>query len=842
MNVFPKTASSWLAGLTVMATAPWLSAAPFLDETSYQKEILPFFQKYCVECHGPDEQESGLRLDTLSIDMHDQEAAQYWLEVMDLLNLEEMPPAKSPQPTTEERVRVANWIASETGRVQKMAHSTGGRILLRRLTRSEYENTVRDLLGVTFEPGRTPVDLLPPDGQLEGFTKVSKALLLDPSLMATYLDVAEEVVDRALTLGPPPVPTVRTRLEYEEFYEGDQSRLRIVTDDGAISYGDGYRTFGELKHPFGGKMIPVPGKYAVRWRAGAEPGPDGKPVYIKVYRQSDGVVWQGQLDATLEDPAVYEAIREFDPVGGELKIEMSDPLSVGIVNRHQGRRSDVRDELIKAGKAREGAQMTAEMKLEGIYGMGRLDPEKREIDHHKKIFVDYIEIEGPLYEQWPPESIDKIFFAGTDPENFTNEYAKAIIERLLPRAYRRPVANDEIKTIYDLYLAEREMGSDWLRGLQTALSGMLVAPQFLYLAEPGEEKKPRRLRPYELASRLSYFIWSTMPDEELFKLAENGKLLHPKVLDEQVERMLRDPKAENLVNGFAAQWLKAEDFDRFEPDNKLYPKFYEPQFAQINEDLNREPLEFFRELLVNNGDARAMLDSDWLVINKRLAEYYGLPSKGLENDKFVKVKLPADSPRGGLLGMGAVHKWGSDGNRTKPVDRGKYVLEVLFNDPPNPPPPNVGEVEPNVKGKKLTVRERLEQHRQIPSCAACHSGLDPYGLALENFNVIGQWRDQQDGEGQNMWRDDAPPIDASGELPNGKTFANLEEFKELMQAQSDRFARGLSEKLFIYALGRTVEPSDRKTIETLVRQLENNDYQLSSLIKGLVRSEPFLTK
>lgn len=325
-----------------------------------------------------------------------------------------------------------------------------------------------------------------------------------------------------------------------------------------------------------------------------------------------------------------------------------------------------------------------------------------------------------------------------------------------------------------------------------------------------------------------------MPDEELFAAARAGTLRSPRELRRQVDRMLADSKADRFVEGFARQWLRTDDFLAFTPDKYLY-RDYDPK---LGEAAVREPLEFFRTVLQEDRSALAFLDADFAVINQRLAEHYGI--EGVHGEAFREVPLPADSRRGGLLAMAGVHLAGSDGIRTKPVSRAVYVREVLFNDPPDPPPPNAGEVEPNIEGERLTVRERLLQHQQIEACAACHRSLDPYGLALENFNAIGAWRQRQDGE--DFRGDRRPEINASGRLPNGQSFANFEEFRQRLVQQDGRFRRGLAEKLLVYALGRPVEPGDESTLQAATDHMEKTGNTFRGLIHSLVTSKAFLTK
>jgi hypothetical protein len=325
-----------------------------------------------------------------------------------------------------------------------------------------------------------------------------------------------------------------------------------------------------------------------------------------------------------------------------------------------------------------------------------------------------------------------------------------------------------------------------------------------------------------------------MPDDALFELADAGKLRDPAVLAGQVDRMLADPKSAALVQGFGAQWLRTDEFRNFKPDEYIYKEYND----KLGAAMVGQTLAFFEHVLRNDLPVSTFLDSDFTLANATLAKFYGIP--GVTGDAFSVVKLPPDSPRGGLLGQAGVMLRGSDGNRTKPVTRGVYVREVLFNDPPDPPPPNVGEIEPNVEGKKLTVRDRLLQHQKIEACASCHRGIDPYGLALENFNVIGAWRDRQDGE--DFRGGDGPPIDATGKLPNGKSFADYKEFKLRLVEQKDRFRRALAEKMFTYAAGRAPEAADRGTIDRCTGAMTAGPDTLHTLIKTIVASEAFQTK
>lgn len=842
-----------LAPLATFLLAFASSAAEPLvsDRASYESDVVPFLEKHCFSCHGPEKQKGDLRLDDLEIDFADTSTLSHWIEVMDNINLGEMPPEDEPVPAVDEISAVAGWIASEIRHAEQVARSTGGRVMIRRLNRTEYANTVRDLLHLDFLPGEGPLDVLPPDGALDGFDKVSKALLLDPSLMNQYFDVAEIVADKAVVTGPPPVPTRTNRMEYENISGGIEyikhGRDTIVTEDGLITMNQGMRSDENLRHPWSDKLIPMRGTYRLRLRVGADPGERGEPLYIRISRSGDGDIWSGKVTGTIEEPQVIEVTRAFDvPGSDEIQVRFENPQSFSRVNYFYTDTRKRADDAIKEGRGSEGGRIRARNFAEGMIGQSRPEPESFDTSGYARLFFDWIELEGPIYEQWPPKSTDALFSKVSidDAETLDREEAlnraREIFGELLPRAFRRPVREEEIDRIVEVVRAEQEAGEPFPESVRAGIIATLCSPSFLLLFEslddPEEDIRP--LDDYEIASRLSYYLWSSMPDEELFSLAESGKLSDPKVRAAQVDRMLSDPKAEAMIDGFASQWLKAGEFDRFDVDSRLYRDYFAVENGGLNEAVNREPLAFFREILENDLSALQFLDADWTMANETVARWYGIP--GVSGSNFQRVALPSDSGRGGLVAMAAVHKWGSDGNRTKPVERGKYLLEVLFNDPPPPPPPNVDEVEPNVQGENLTVRQRLDKHREIESCRACHARIDPYGLALENFNVVGKWRTKQDGE-RGYWPDEAV-IDPSGTFPNGRAFENIDEFRDGLVEQSDRFLRGLSEKMLTYALGRGIEPTDRGLVDGLIETMKANEHTFRSLIHGIVESDTFVQK
>ncbi len=837
----------------------WLSATPLAAADPFGQAISPVLRTHCLRCHGADKAQGEFRVDTLTADFGQRENATAWIEVRDRINRGEMPPADEPQPRTQQITAISQWITANLRAAERAALASGGNVLLRRMNRHEYTNTIADLLYLKFPSGESPLDVLPPDGAAEGFDKVSAALLLDPSLMESYYRVALRIAERAIVAGPPEYPTEKMRQEFEEIPNSTAigylvTRLGMRPVEGGLQLVQGNtRSFGMLKYP-GRKdnnVAPVNGFYRFTIRASGAPGADGQVPRMRLsHNHPDDkmqTIMEMDVTAPWDEPREYSVVVPRDTLGGELNTSI-----VNGTELYMGQRpgEDFRRRTDRVGDKNNFAEvirLSGRVVAEGWGGdRSTPDPTKLDLTQYPRLFIDYLEVEGPLYDQWPPRSHETLL--GKDQplphaEDSTQKklaHARGVFEQFLPRAWRRPVQPEEAEPILKVVATELAAGQSYLGALRVGLAAALTSPKFLYLVEPRPQQAAthpnaarRALNDYELANRLSYFLWSSMPDDELFALAAAGKLRDRGTLATQVDRMLADPRIDRFVNGFARQWLRTDTFLAFAPD-PMY-KAFDPA---LGDAMVREPLEFFRTVLGDHLSVLSFIDSDFVVVNDRLARHYGI--EDVRGEEFRKVRLSADSPRGGLLGMAGVHLAGSDGQRTKPVSRAVYVREVLFNDPPDPPPPNVGEIEPNISGEKLTVRDRLLQHQQIESCAACHRALDPYGLALENFNVIGAWRDQQDGE--NFRGANTPPVDASGKLPSGAQFGNFEEYRAALLRQANRFRRGLAEKMLVYALGRPVEPTDDATLEEAVQKMANQQDTLRSLIQSLTASQAFQTK
>jgi hypothetical protein len=468
---------------------------------------------------------------------------------------------------------------------------------------------------------------------------------------------------------------------------------------------------------------------------------------------------------------------------------------------------------------------------------------KHDIAKLPRLWIGKMEWEGPIVD-WPPKGRKALFFAGEERED--DGYLREIFARFLPKAYRRPVTNEELERVVQWTLAVKaEQGLSFPLAVREGVKNVLCSPAFLYIggeATPfsAPEKAPAAPRPldsWQLASRLSYLLWSTAPDDELYHLASENKFQDSAVLRQQVKRMIADPKSWELVRNFAGQWLNVRNFDNGNPPNRAVYRFYDDA---LRDSSKREPLEFFKLVMKENLPITNFIDSDFLVIDERLAKHYEID--GVEGEAFRRVAAPADHRRGGVLGMAGILTYLADGTRTLPVRRAAWVLDTLWNDPVPNPPPNVGDL-PVIKDKekKLSVRERLEQHRLTESCASCHSRVDSFGLALENYDATGMWRDRQNGEGMNGKKWD-PALNITGQLPDGTAFNTLQEYKAALLAKKETFIKAFTEKFLCYTLGRPIGYADHLTVDEIIAHSADGGYRLEDLIQSVVDSNYFKTQ
>lgn len=858
------------------ACLPGFAASTAHAQTfSFDQHVLPFLQNHCYQCHDAREAQAGFRIDELGTDFLSGRNADKWREVIDRINLGDMPPEGEPRPDPDAAFAVVQWVGEQLRIAQREARMAGGRILMRRLNRQEYAYTVGDLFQLDPHFVAKLTEELPADGKAEGFDRIAAALFFDQTQLQKYLELAELISHEVLQDAPPHPETYTWQATR---HLGERERVKVnenldhMIDSGAASHSKSERGlevwaavhYGGPTSEFIGfppgpppnlnKLVTQDGYYRVRVRGGTFPGESGKPIQLKL-TYGRGTPLQKEflipLKGTLDQPEVTEQI-VFLRVGGadmnrgfqmswngiwDVRIANPDWSALNLrmlqVSGKIGRAVAAGDQELQQELQREREQVLHDMSQ--FNGTRWVYKEGYDLATVPRILVDTIEVEGPIAKEWPPASHQALGIEAGLPESDTEVHE--LFAHLLPRAYRRPVDADEIESIVAVVAAARhEFDLPMIEALRLGIQTMLCSPGFVFLQEPQQEPtsdQPRPLTATELASRLSYFLWSSLPDEELFALAENEQLLAPESLQQQVSRMLADPRSRRFVERFAGQWLDVDQFGSVMPG-----KEYRDYDEQLEAASRTEPLAFFEYVLQEDLPLTNFLDSDFLVINERLAKHYGI--EGVTGAEFRVVPIKPEDHRGGVLGMAGLLTLLSDGTRTLPVRRAAWVLEHLLNDPPAPPPPNAGEIQPNTKGERLTVRQRLALHRNEPTCASCHAKLDGYGLALENYDAIGAWRTHQNGEG--FRAANAPEIDASGVLKSGREFQDLPGFKAALLAEQDKFIRALSEKMLTYALGRPVGYLDRDTVDQLVHALTENENRIESLLQAIVVSQPFLTK
>jgi hypothetical protein len=741
-----------------------------------------FLESRCYQCHDEESAKGGLNLEGRSMDFGSEEGGSVWTEVHDRIARGEMPPEDAEQPSDVERARNRQVLA------ELLTEADRGRreVVLRRLNRVEYENTVRDLFGIEV----FVKDLLPEDASSHGFDNIGAALSVSTEQMQAYLDAADVVLDAVF--GPEEKPKhVATTVNLRDILKDTEGAKTVrVTEDGVVLFNSGYNP--SVLSRFDN---PGPGRYRVRIQAKAVQ--TDKPVTMLVF----GGVW-GLRDKH---------------VAGFFDIPPGEMTTIEIIDRLW-----------------EPSDTFEIYPFDTVHGQN--DP-----DHYDGpgLFVGDVEIEGPLGE-WPPPSRMRLL-GGVDPSTGRLGDAERILGGLLPQAFRRPAEAEDLAPILVLVKDSLEAGKSFEAALRSGLKGILCAPEFLFFDEPGDG----RLGDDALASRLSYFLWSSMPDAALFTLAERGRLHEPDVLHEQVERMLRDGKVQRFIENFTGQWLRLREIDFTLPDEKLYPDYDELLKRSMVEESHR----FFEELLEADLSVANFIDSDFVFINERLARHYGI--EGVTGQEVRKVMLPPESVRGGVLTQASILKVTANGTATSPVMRGVWLLDNLLGQPSPPPPPGVPAVEPDIRGA-TTIREQLDKHRNVESCARCHRRIDPPGFALESFDVIGGWREYYRTVDTGGWieRDSryphrnvqyrkGPDVDATGRTASGLEFRDIRDYKRFLLENREQVARCLTEKLLTYALGRGLGFSDRAEVEAIAARLTPPNDGLRALVRAIVESEAF---
>jgi hypothetical protein len=721
---------------------------------------------------------AGLNLLALDEDNLDKNGV-VWEKMLRKMRNREMPPAGRPRPGPATYDALVAYIEDERDRLAELRPNPG-RPTLHRLNRTEYANTVRDLLALEIDA----TELLPADDIGYGFDNIGDVLTVSPLLLERYLSAASKVSRAAI--GDTAVPV--------QFQTYDVPRGLMQTDRMSEAMPFGSRGGSSVKHHF-----PVDGEYVISVR-----------LQIGRFDQILGLERERKMDLRLDGERLGRFTISADP-------------RAGVIVHGEGPGPDSHLEArvpVKAGTH----TVTATFLKDTIVPEGIVSN-----DRETAFFegVGTISIAGPYNIAGPGNtpSREKIFICRPAQASGEQACAERIISALAHRAYRRPITAEDLPQLLELYEEGAKHGG-FEAGIRLALQKILVSPEFIFRVELDPEGAApgsvHRISDLELASRLSFFLWSSIPDDELLAVAERGELKDEAVLEQQVKRMLADPRSEALVTNFAGQWLFLRNIARIQPDPAAFPNFDD----NLRDALRRETELLIQSTLREDKSVGDLLDTDYTFVNERLAEHYGI--EGVYGTEFRRVPV-SDERRRGLLGHASILTVTSYPNRTAPTIRGKWVLEQLLGTPPPPPPPNVPSLKESEDVKTMTMRERMEQHRVNPSCAVCHKMMDPLGFALENFDGLGRWRETAG----------ATPIDAYGELPDGTAFNGPAELRKVLLSKKPQFVETFTERLLTYALGRGVEPNDQPIMRKIVRGAAAQDQRWSSIILGIVKSTPF---
>lgn len=803
-------------------------------------EVAALVKKHCVDCHGGKEPDAGLDLAQLKFDLSDPRASSTWVRVHDKLEAGEMPPPEADQPSPAER-RAALGALHKTLHAASLARQKAeGRVALRRINRTQHENTLNDLLGVSIKLD----DVLPDDGSVAGFDNVSEGLDVSSSHLVLYQQAADMALDAAMATRPAQNLAYRsTGREMTEKHHGRFSPLmgKLVRLDGErLNVHCNLPWFKPIQSP----GVPTVGRYRLKIVAQAlNTGDRPVPLNVTVLETQHVRERAGSTLATFDAPPDRPGVLE-------LEVVLARHNCIRVNSWQLPHANTVRDQL--NGKPLDGTYTGPGFAFELMELEGPLD--EFPPPSHKQLFGDLplkpasvveAELAGTRLphirenrrdDEWQR---DPLIPVSTDPQ----ADGQRLIRDFLPRAMRRPV-DDAMLAYYVGFFQERlDKGYAFHTALRSTYRAILSSPYFFYFRE-----QPGPLDDYAIASRLSYFLWSSLPDGELTTLAARGELRKPAVLRAQVERMLGDKRSQRFIENFTGQWLELRQINATTPDRNLYRDFDEFLFWSMPEETKR----FFREMLEHDRSVTEFVHSDWTMLNSRLAQHYGID--GVHGGELRRVSLPPNAHRGGVMTHASILKLTANGTTTSPILRGKWVLEKIIGTPPSPPPPDVGAIEPDIRGA-TTIRQQLEKHKDIAECASCHKHIDPPGFALESFDVIGGWRefyrasDHRRAKGSlplpnypelKVWR--GPDVEIGGTTAEGREFKNVDDYKVLLLEDKEQLARNLARQLLVFATGADVQFADREEVEAIASRTLKQNYGLRSLVHEVVQSRLFLHK
>ncbi len=818
-----------------------------------------FLRQTCFPCHNKTVASGGLNLSALPMQPTNTGNFDHWVKIFDRVSAGEMPPKDVPQPAPAAKRAFLAALQEPLLTTYDARVAREGRSVWRRMNRYEYENTLRDLLDA---PWLQVKEMLPEDGLAFKLNKVGEALDVSHVQMSRYMDAADYALHEAMATQPtrPETTTRRFYARDEDAFMGSQhdsperSTFPIIGNEAdlPVLHGTGPNTVGAkdpakremeamgvvasayepLQPCFWHFQAPVSGRYHIRFRAHTFWASPASPKYWWVPSQSHISEGRTQEPVTLyalKPPQQLRKLGDLDfgpnPGVGEMDVEM------------------LKGETIMPDAAR----------FVRTRPPGWHNPLAQK-DGQPGVAFQWLEVNGPIYDSWPTKG-QRLLFGDLPVKDAGNGHVEAVssspdtdapklIANFMRRALRRPVPDAEIQPFVKLYHTAQSAGAGFTESVLTAYTGVLCSPAFVTL-----EERPGPLDDYALATRLSYFLWNSEPDETLRSLAAQHKLHDSKVLSEQTDRMLADPRSQQFVDAFLDYWLDLRKTDNTSPDETLYPDYYLDDF--LVQSSVAETRAFFTELLKDDLPARNLVDSNFAMVNERLASLYGIP--GVQGCSIRRVPLPKDSVRGGLLTQASVLKVTANGTTTSPVLRGVWINERILGNTVPPPPPSVPKVEPDIRGA-TTIREQLMKHRTQATCKSCHAKIDPAGFALENFDVFGGWRDHYralgDGQhvpgfgknGQPFIFHAAQPVDPSGVLPDGRSFKDVRDLKHLLLHDERQIARNLVRQLVTYSTGAPVQFGDRPKVEAILTRAKADGYGVKTLIHGIIDSELFRNK
>lgn len=828
----------------------------------FRSEILPILQKACIDCHGEDLTEGNIRIDTLDPDLQKGADVSWWIEVMAVLSNGEMPPPDEVELADKDRARIIEWLSNEIQTASAVRRAEGGHSSFRRMTRYEYNYALQDILGL---PWNFAKDLPPEPFSEDGFQNSSDLLHMTSNQFQTYRDIARTALHRATSLGQQPAmvhwnismkDNARVDLQKQQEqlnkkrdeFKDDPAKQKEELEKLLASFQNipGSTHYKNLKTGraasaswayYGGRYANAPSESLAEFPDTFEDVvviPRGQRVYVEL---GDRIPDEGMMRVRVR--AYAQDIGESGPPSLQLEFgwrASNEGRAVLRVSQNDHRIEATADKpqiyewLVPLG------EIYPRNSVRGVNKMGQMPNPSEYVRlvnssvSQSPIVVDHVQISTPVYSQWPTASHNRIFIESESRDD-EEVYAREILENFMPIAWRRAVTKEEIDRKHRLFTLIRPQCDSGEEAIIEVLATALSSPNLLYITRSEAESNSRRkteLGDYELATRLAMFIWCSTPDQTLLELAGNGELQKPEVLNAEVQRMLQDPRARRLSQHFVHQWLDLKILEFLTIDRKTRPQFD----AVLKEAMLEEPVAFFHETLTKNESVLNFLHADYTMVNERLATHYGLT--GIYGNEFRRVSLTSMPDRGGVLTQAGLLTMNSAGNDSHPLKRGIWLLEAILNDPPPPPPPAVPEIDladPEIA--KMTLKERIEDHRNHAACRSCHSKIDPWGIAFENYDALGRWRNDVAGK----------PVDASSTLFNNQVLNGMDGLKRyLLENRQDQFTRAMVYKMTTFALGRPLTFGDHANVDRITSELRKQNDGLATMVKMIVASDLFRTK